>query len=367
MKKLFVLFAAAGLLVAFAGSVIAADWGFYGSLRAQTFMESDSCDVQGTFSDDDLTWDYMSSGTSRIGAKVKAGDIGGRFEYGHKPAANQVFTRLLYGTWNFGAGQLVIGQDYTPFFKGISSRAFGDGTMSGYGNNYTGRVGQIKLKMASFQAALVAPSTTAPANDPGTDKDTTLPKIELRYDGKFGPVDFGAGIAYGTFDTVARNVATETEKEYSVDSLLYRVTAKFGTGPFTIAANIFSGTNPANYGVSTGSSGMAADKAVYNATSDSIEDSEVLGYCGVLGFKMSDTLKFEAGYGMVNCETSVAGITTEGEETIYYVQATISLAKGMMIIPEIGKIDYGDTKVTNQVDVKNGDTTWFGAKWQINF
>jgi len=87
MKKLFVLFAAAGLLVAFAGSAIAADWGFYGSMRFQTFWESDSKDVQGTFSDDDLTWEYMSSGTTRIGANVKAGDIGGRFEYGLSPRA----------------------------------------------------------------------------------------------------------------------------------------------------------------------------------------------------------------------------------------------------------------------------------------
>jgi len=367
MKKLFVVFAAAGLLVAFAGSAIAADWGFYGSMRFQTFWESDSKDVQGTFSDDDLTWEYMSSGTTRIGANVKAGDIGGRFEYGHKPASNYIFTRLLYGTWNFGAGQLLVGQDYTPFYKGISKRAWGDGTMSSYGNNYTSRVPQIKLKIAGFQLGLLSPSTVAPASDPGTDKDTTLPRIELRYDLKVGPVDLGAAIAYGTYDTVVRDAAAETEKDYGVDSFLYRLTAKYGAGPFTIAANVFAGTNPANYGVSTGSAGMAADSAVYNAASDSIEDSEVLGYVGVVGFKMSDTVAFEAGYGRVSCETDVAGIKTEGEETLYYVQAEITLAKGMMIIPEIGNLDYGDTKVTNQADVKNGDTTFYGAKWQINF
>ena len=367
MKKLFVLFAAAGLLVAFAGSAIAADWGFYGSMRYQTFWESDSKDVQGTFEDDDLTWDMMSSGTTRIGAKVKAGDIGGRFEYGHKPSGNLVFMRLMYGTWNFGAGQLLIGQDYTPFYKGISKRAFGDGTMSSYGNNYTGRVPQVKLKIAGFQAALLNPSAGAPVNNPGTDTDTTLPEIELRYDLKVGPVDLGAGIAYGTYDTVARDVAAETEKDYGVDSFLYRLTAKYAMGPFRIAANVFAGTNPANYGVSTGSAGMAADSAVYNATNDSIEDSEVLGYVGVVGFKLSDTVEFEAGYGRVSCETDVNAIKTEGEQTLYYVQAQITLAKGMMIIPEIGNVDYGDTKVTNQTDVKNGDTSWYGAKWQINF
>ena len=34
-----------------------------------------------------------------------------------------------------------------------------------------------------------------------------------------------------------------------------------------------------------------------------------------------------------------------------------------MIIPEIGKIDFEK----DNANAKEGDTTYFGAKWQINF
>jgi len=48
------------------------------------------------------------------------------------------------------------------------------------------------------------------------------------------------------------------------------------------------------------------------------------------------------------------------------VNAVINLAKGCFIVPEIGKFDKGET-TTAGVKTENGDTTYFSAKWQINF
>jgi len=46
-----------------------------------------------------------------------------------------------------------------------------------------------------------------------------------------------------------------------------------------------------------------------------------------------------------------------------YVQAVITMGKGCYIIPEIGVVDLGD----DTAGAEEGDTTYYGAKWQINF
>jgi len=116
MRKLFVLLAAVAFVVAFTVPAMAADWSFYGSARMYTFMSDYSKEYTGTgFSDDDLSW--FLQGNSRIGAKVKAGAVSGRFEYGSGPSL-----RLLNGAWNFGGGTLVVGQDYSPIDTFISNQ-----------------------------------------------------------------------------------------------------------------------------------------------------------------------------------------------------------------------------------------------------
>lgn len=359
MRKLIVLFVAVAFVVAYTIPAIAADWKFYGSARMSTFMDSDSKELTGTgFDDDDLTWDLQ--GNSRIGAKVKAGAIGGRFEYGAKDPIN---LRLLYGKWKFGAGTLVVGQDYTPMHYKPGGMVWGgDAGFSGYGRFYDGRNPQIKLKKGGFQIALIKPKVKAVGNDPGTETDTTLPKIEASYGFKGGPIALYFVGGYNTYDTVAQTATTE--KEYSVDSYIYGLGFKFATGPFSVKGNIYTGTNPKNFGQKDKT--KAANKAAYNAATDSIEDADTLGYAVAVGFKASDMLKFEAGYGHIDNEIDVSGTKTEAEVTTYYVHAKINLAKGCFVVPEIGKIDYGDKKV-GSTTTKMGDTTFYGAKWQINF
>jgi len=147
MKKLSIFVVAAMLcliaLPAFAQDK--ADWAFYGSVRMWTSWEDwdqDAPNVNfgapgpkrsgsyavGTskFDDSDLWWGMQYN--ARIGANVKWGNVGGRFEYGHLntegsgTGADTAHVRLLYGDWNFGPGVLRIGQDYTPYFYTISQQ-----------------------------------------------------------------------------------------------------------------------------------------------------------------------------------------------------------------------------------------------------
>ena len=88
------------------------------------------------------------------------------------------------------------------------------------------------------------------------------------------------------------------EKSYSIDSMMFGVGGGFNAGPFWLKANVYTGENVS----ALGSSEAEAPTAIYNAAGDCFEDAETLGYMLVLGFKASDMLKFEAGYGATSHE-----------------------------------------------------------------
>ena len=359
MKKLFVLLAAVAFVVTFTVPVMSADWSFYGSARMYTFMSDYSKDYTGDVDDSDLSWALQ--GNSRIGAHVKAGDVSGRFEYGG--TAN---LRLLYGQWNFGAGTLLVGQAYSPIDTFISNQQGpshwgGDIDALPWGGVYDGRVAQIKLKMGSFQVALVQPKVVSATGLAVDDTDTSIPKIELSYSFKTGPLALKVFGGMNTHDDVV--ISGTTEKEYGIDSNIFGLMAKFATGPFSVAADVYMATNPNNFGLLA--DGNEAAGAIF--IDDVVEDADGTGALIVLGYKASDMIKLEAGYGMVSNEVEHAGVKAETEFSTYYIQATITLAKGVYLVPEFGSVDYGDLKVTGDPDEKLGDVSYFGAKWQINF
>jgi hypothetical protein len=67
-------------------------------------------------------------------------------------------------------------------------------------------------------------------------------------------------------------------------------------------------------------------------------------------------------------DTVGATITSADNDTtfFYYLQTTITLAPGVSIIPEAG-IQSNDEIKTGGVATKQSETTYFGAKWQIDF
>jgi hypothetical protein len=410
MRKLIVILSAAALVLAFTLPVMAqSEWSFYGNSRmwlewANYDKEAPSNPGCAGFDDEELTWTLQSN--SRIGANVAAGDIGGRFEYG-----TGINLRLLYGTWNFGPGTILAGQDYTPVQWVISSQCGlggGDCGFIGWGTYYTGRVPQIKLSMGGFQVALMdmgslsnplsgslatkstavwvdagdTPPTTGTAlvlggalgdlyEVPGTDgfscvdTDATLPEIEAGYTFNFGPGAFFIGGAFHSHDAVG--IYDGAENDYSIDAWAIQGGWKLGFGPFYFNGAVWFGQNPGDYGVAF-APGMEVISAVYCSDTNSIEDVDAFHGQFNIGFVVSDMLKLEGGYsyytGEVDAEPS---ITTEQTVNAWYVQAAISPVKNVFLIPEIGVIDYGDYEETGQADVDLGKATYFGMKFQINF
>ena len=342
MKKLLVLFAAIALIGAFALPAAAADWSFYGSSRMATFMTDIDDKALPPDGDTDVGWALQ--GNSRIGASVKNGDVSGAFEYGSTPNL-----RKLYGSWDFGGGSLLVGQTYSPVNIFISNQVYGgDADMLDVGGVYGGRQQMIMLSIADLKVALVNPATS----DLGTggDVDTTIPKIELSWNKSIGPGSVKVVLGYNAFDVEAG--ATD----YSVTSTVLGVMGTANFGAAYVNANVYTGTNTGDYGLwQQGAAGAVV-------TGTDVDDCSTMGFLVVAGFKASETMNLELGVGSVEHESDVTG--SEADDTMaYYVQATIALADGFFIVPEIGGYDYGD----DAAGAEEGGMTYFGAKWQMNF
>lgn len=342
MKKLIVAIAAFALM---AGSAYAAEWNFYGSARVQTFWSSTDT-INGT-SGNTVVNDMGLMTTSRIGANVKVSDeLTGRFEYGGDNTA--VTVRHLYGEWNFGAGTLMVGHSTTPVYVAYSNQAFGDDGMGDTGDIYSGRQAQVRLKFGEFHIALVDPNATAIAA--GT-TEVSIPTIEARYTFNFDNISLRIVGGYNSYEETVATV------KYDIDSYVVGVGAQGTFGPFTLAANVYTGENAGNIiGVDTRSG--AANDGLASIVGGAVRDNDVMGYQLVAAYTVNDMFGLEVGYGYVE-EDYNNTTALEDEACTYYIQAPITLAPGVTVVPEIGAYDYKE----------NGqqDTVYYGAKWQINF
>ena len=98
-----------------------------------------------------------------------------------------------------------------------------------------------------------------------------------------------------------------------------------------------------------------------------IVDNDTLAYAGVVGFKASDMFIIEGGYGASSSEVDYAGVEVEDTSFSYYINCTINLAPGVFVVPEFGVYSLDEITTTGAAPVKQAETTYFGAKWQINF
>ncbi len=355
MKKIVVLFAAVALGSAFSIPASAAEWSFYGSARMSTFYVDKSEELSSDayypgnglgFDDQDLTWGLQ--GNSRIGAKIQAGNIRGQFEYG-----TRVNLRILYGAWDFGKGELLVGRDYTPTEARLSHQVFfNDNRMRGFGALFS-RKDMVQLTFNNLDIAFVKPKTGNIDGLDGADFNTILPMIEAAYHislSNFSGKVFGS---YNTFDIVS-----DEDEEYDIDTYLVAMCGRVAFGPAVLEGVFY-------YGQNLGLSGqpIAADSTPnYIAADDDVKDNTGYGYMIAVEYQVNQLLAFEAGYGGVSFKNDISGADRD-EARAYYLQVRIQLAKNVWVVPEIGKLDFMDDSEGED----EGDVTYFGAQWKINF
>ena len=347
MKKHYLTAIAMALGAVFISSGFAADWNFYGSARITSFY------TDGEHRDPRL--EHNLQGNSRIGANVKVSDsLSARFEYG--TANSQANIRILYGVWNFGFGELLVGQTYAPIWLPVSNQAFaGDNGLAGWGENYSGRVPQIQFRFGDFKLAFVRTNTKfyswGSANAPlrSYNTEVSFPGVQAKYRLNLDPFDFSLAGGYQTFD--ARGSEVES----------YMLAGRFGytLGPLSFKASGFFGSNLGNITELdvTGRNGRKG-YAIVRRPGRGVIDVDSFGYALVAGYTLNDTLSFEAGYGYAESEIDNRRGRQDDVQS-YYIQSTITLAPGVFLVPEVGRLDYRDR---NQ-----RDANYYGLKWQINF
>ncbi len=349
MKKLMVIVAALAMI---SGSAYAADWNFYGSARVTTFYTD--IDAAGV-NNDSGNIDASLQGNARIGANVKVSDeLSGRFEYG--ASGGNANIRLLYGTWNFGAGSFRVGQDYTPLYLPLSNQVYGsDNGLGGWGEPYPGRKAQLKLMFGGFDIALVTPNTNAwAAGAAVTAGEVKMPQIQAAYKLSQDNWNVALGAGYQTFDNAF---------DQSVASYVITGRAGITFAGVKLGAEVFGGQNVGNLVTmhvnKVNSVEANTGLAVYDVAGN-VLDNDAFGYEIVAGYTVNDMFAFEAGYGYAKTELDVVGVAGDKVDVAsWYVQAPITLAPGVFIIPEIGQVDYKNTGAD--------EITYYGAKWQINF
>lgn len=351
MKKFLIMLTALALVCAFGIPAGAGDapWSFYGSGRMSTFYNSDA-DRAGAIDPDDTGTIWSLQGNSRIGARVSGDTISGRFEYGSGPNL-----RILYGAYHANGHEFLVGQTYTPLGSMFpSSQVFGgDAGLLDVGFVYNGRRPMLQWKYEGLRIALI---NAHAVNDLGTggDTDSTIPKAEIRYN--FKTDTFFADV-FGGYQTYAIDGQAPADFDDDVTSYVVGLGGgvNFGPGYFKGQVNWMRNAGP--YGLWQ----EGNDDPVVVA--GSLVDNDGFGIGGVIGFKATDTLAFEGGIGYTAFELDTSGANTD--DTIsYYLQATIDIAPGFFIVPEVGYYDYGEGHAD---DSDQGSKTYFGAKWQINF
>jgi hypothetical protein len=359
MKKIVILLAALSLAL----PAMAADWNFYGNARMATFYSIADKDVQGDNDTVNRTL-WALQGNSRFGSTVMVNDqIGGGFEYG-----TGVNLRRLYGTYTFGGGsELLIGQAETPlgsFF--YSSSVFNnDGNLLGVGQFFNGRQPMIQYKTGGLKLAAITSNT--PADTDAYFVDLIIPKLEASYQLK-GDAWFMD--IYGGFQTFGLDYFVGNDP--TITAYVVGLGGGMNFGAFYLNLGGHWGQNMGNY-TTANSAALGGLRAINSQAGVDLNQNEAdntgYGALAALGFNLSEAWTIEAGYGYQYAELDVDGPAGDGESVWQaYLNATIDIAPGFFIVPEVGyaSYDYVDGRFAGQGD-PNPNIFYAGAKWQINF
>ena len=345
-----------------------ADFDPYGSVRVSTFWDQYEPDVG---DDDGDVWIELHD-ISRFGAKFKTGDLGGRVEFGLRGSGNfgnnGVYTRLLYGTWDFGGGTLLVGQDYPAYTltseqvaprtrptsgtHPLSNSVDGENIMIGYGALWEARNVEIELKLDNgFYVELFRPAT---GNIVSTDDDTTLPKIVVGYEADMAEnLHLNVGCAYNSYEVNNPFIGEE-----DIDSYMIYLGGKAALGMVDLRWNLHYGQNLTDFGLWNREEAAAAQVDFANLD---IEDSDCWGGFVQAAVKV-DPATITVGYGYVQSENDVLGNDTDAQQT-YFAQCKVPIAETFFVVPEFSFYDGMD----DAMGVEEDDEWALGMMWRMDF
>ncbi|MDY6953164.1 MAG: hypothetical protein SWE60_16780, partial [Thermodesulfobacteriota bacterium] len=259
MKKLAIGFLAITLVAFFAMPAVA-EFQPYGSLRLSVGWWDTEPNETGTGADYNTIVEELGD-FSRFGAKWKGEELSGHFELGLKGdgrGSNSAYTRLLYGTWKFNGGTLMVGQNYDPYtfisdqmaprlkdLGGNHAEIDAENYFIGYGCLWDSRQPQVKLTLdGGLYLAAIQPDP----EDGGIGVDlgeADFPKLCVGWEIKQDNLFLNPGFAWNQIQATEAGVMEEED----LDSWLLYLNGKFALGAADIKGSIHYGQNLGNFGL----------------------------------------------------------------------------------------------------------------------
>lgn len=372
MKKFIVLFAVLAMVFGFTAQAMA-DMDAYGSIRFRTYHQDTDKKFANTPHDVKGTMWNMGL-LSRLGFNFTTGDVGGKWEidtgYNLWHRANtdsnrwgDIRVRHAYGYWNFGSGQLLIGQTGSPIDLFVGSVYWTGNVDGGWGalTIQDARPMQLRLTFGDLKLAFITPYTNTSGIYAGADAtDVTYPKIELAYTLPLDNIrlDFVGG--YQTYE----DRISATDKTKDLDAWVVGARVKANYGAFYVGAVASYAQNARQYGLEYTDNLTAT--AVWHT--NGIQDATSWAGGIALGYKMSDTVYLSGGYYMADSDNDSNGaIKYEDSSQAYYANCKVKLAPNVFVIPEITVTDRDEVRWGSATKTDQGKQTTMGVFWMINF
>jgi hypothetical protein len=268
--------------------------------------------------------------------------------------------RQLWGQYDFGAGKLMVGQNYPLYDAPVSGINYYSGGLQKFGGIGYGvaRTSQLRLTFGDFRLAFLTPDTskTSPSATLFNEVNTTFPKIEARYDMKMDAFALNFIAGYQSYEIEN----TTTKQTEDITSYVLGARAKANFGPAYAGLALTWRQNGGEYGVWTVSK---KETALFQG--NDLKDATAFGVVAALGWKLNDMFTLEASYAMLDSEQDTS-LANEDEAIAYGFIAKITLAPGVYVVPELIFQDNKDRK-DDGATVEEGDATIFGVFWRIDF
>ncbi|MBW2259044.1 MAG: hypothetical protein JRF18_01140 [Deltaproteobacteria bacterium] len=351
-------------------------------MRLGTFYSSHQSNVTGVDDNDDLNIDLAD--ISRFGARGQVGDIYGVVEMGMRGNENragydttfggavpyynrQIYTRLLYGKWDFGAGNLIVGQDYTLPTYPSAQQAPGvfdlQNGFIGVGTLWDRRYPQVKVVLdngLTFLAAQtfdgIGPSGgfAPPAGTlAGGNSDVIIPKLQVAWDVRREGWYIGPGIGYNTYKYDDTAVGGTFDDD--IDSYVAFLKGSWDPGPVAFRFTVHYGENLSNFGI------LGRKNANAVVVNNSVQDAECWGGYLQAAFKVDPTT-ITVGWGYSSSDNDASG--PEADELMgIFVNCKVPIAETFFIVPEFSWWDGMD----NAMGIEDPDSWHLGILWQADF
>ena len=402
MKKLNIFALVVAIATVFAVNATAAEWNLYGSARMATFYTSQDLgdlyksdtnpsgdDEFGRSTIKNTQWNLQ--GNSRIGATVKGDTVSGRFEFGvndNPTGGGTVTARLIYGVWKFAEGWgLKVGKDDTPITFFLSNQVFDtDNNLEFVGNAYGGKHGQVAVEgtlgPGTLKFAAVTPTTSTLNVTSDATTETYVPKLEASYEFKLNDaMSFHGFLGYQYYKLYwlapAPGGVGTANYDKNISSYFAGLGADLNFGPFFVKPQVSYYQNGAVagwLGTNIGLNSLLPEQTPFlNEFGNNIVDVKSLMAMLALGYSPTESLTLEGGVGYIGSKSDsyqvdpTRSVKFKNNYLEYYLQAAITMAKGVYLIPEVGLRDYGDLEGDVEGKVDLGSLWYAGAKWQINF